>query len=44
MVQRNLFPGRNRQADVENRYVDTGGNGRVGQSETAALTYIHYHV
>ena len=41
MVQMNLFPGRNRDAVVENGHVDTAGKGSVGQTGRLGLTYIH---
>ena len=36
--------GRNRDTDVENRPMDTVGEGRVEQVERAAVTRIHYCV
>ena len=44
MVRWTYFQGKNRDPDVENEHMDTGGKGRVGQIERVALTYIHYHV
>ena len=44
MVQMNLFPGRNRDAVVENGHVDTAGKGSVGQTGRLGLTYIHSEV
>ena len=36
---------RNKDADVENGLEDTGrGNGKLGQSERVAWTYIHYQM
>ena len=43
MVLMSLFAGRSRDADEENRLLDTAGEERVEQIERAALTYIHYH-
>ena len=46
-VLMNLFAGRNRNGDIENRTVDTEqgqGKERVGQTERGALTNIQYHV
>ena len=40
----NLFSCRNRDADIENRLVDTEGEVEVGQIERVALKHIHYHV
>ena len=37
------FQGGNRDADVENRHVDTGGEGKVERIGRLGLTYIHYH-
>ena len=39
----NIFPGQESNADIENRYVDRGEKGRVGQGERLGLTYIHHH-
>ena len=36
--------GKNRDADKENRLVDTSGELKGGMNEKVALTYIHYHV
>ena len=47
MVLMNLFAGRNRNGDVENRTVETEqGQGKesVGRTERGALINIHYHV
>ena len=35
--------GRNTDADIENRCVDTEGEGEVGQIGSLGLTYIPYH-
>ena len=40
-VQMNLFAGQERDADIDNRHVDTVGMGRVTQTERAGLTYIY---
>ena len=43
MVLKNLGAGRNKDADIENGLEDMGrGNGKLGQSERVAWTYIHY--
>ena len=44
MVLMNLLQGRNRDADIENRLVDTAREERVVRIEKVALVYIHYHV
>ena len=36
--------GRNRESDIENRFVDTVWEGEVGQIERVALEHIHYHM
>ena len=38
-----LRGGRSRDADEENRLVETAGEERVEQTERAALMHIHYH-
>ena len=46
-VLMNLFAGRNRNGDIENRTVDTEqgqGKERVVQTERGALTNIQYYV
>ena len=44
MVVMNLFTGRNRDADIENRLWTQWEKERVGQIERIALKHIHYHV
>ena len=41
MVQMTYFQGRNRDADIENRQVDTERNGRVGQPGRLGMTDVH---
>ena len=45
MVQMNLFAGRNKVTNLENRHVDTQqrGKGRGVQTGRAALIHIHCH-
>ena len=40
----NLLAGSERDADVDNRLVNTEGEEKVGRTERVALTYICYHV
>ena len=41
MVQMTYFQGRNRDADIESRQVDTEGNGREGQTGRLGMTSAH---
>jgi len=44
-VLKNLFGGRNRDADIESRLGDRGpGEERVGQTGRAPLAYSHHRV
>ena len=44
MALMNLFAHRNRDADIENRLVDTAGEVGVGRTERVAGKHIHYHI
>ena len=44
MVLIKLFTGQHRDADLENRNVDTLGKVRVGQIERVALKHLHCHM
>ena len=35
---------RNRDTDVENKHMDTKGEGEMGWTVRQGLTYIHYYV
>ena len=43
-VLMNLFAGRDRDRDVENRFVDNVAKERLGRIERVALKYIHHHM